>query len=79
MYGFIPRTHIDLLPPPSSVHNNLDATQHVELILQLHATVKQNIERTNAKYKMYGDKGRKELVFEPGDLVWLHFAQRPFS
>jgi hypothetical protein len=27
----------------------------------------------NAKYKISGDKGRKQLYFEPGDLVWLLF------
>jgi hypothetical protein len=26
----------------------------------------------NAKYKISGDKGRKQLEFAPGDLVWLH-------
>ena len=78
VYGFIPRAPIDLLPLPSSVQHNLDATQRAELIVKLHATVKQNIERMNAKYKMYGDKGRKELIFEPGDLVWLHLCKDRF-
>jgi hypothetical protein len=43
VYGFIPRAPIDLLPLPSSVHNNLDATQHAKLILKFHATTKDNI------------------------------------
>jgi len=29
----------------------------------------------NAKYKFAGDKGRRELIFEPGDLVWLHLRK----
>jgi hypothetical protein len=33
----------------------------------------------NAKYKLAGDKGRKELKFEPGDLVWLHLRKEMFS
>jgi hypothetical protein len=32
----------------------------------------------NAKYKLAGDKGRKELKFEPGDLVWLHLRKERF-
>jgi hypothetical protein len=32
VYGFIPRAPIDLLPSPSLVQNNLDATQRAELI-----------------------------------------------
>jgi hypothetical protein len=32
----------------------------------------------NAKYKLVGDKGRKEIKFEPGDLVWLHLRKERF-
>jgi hypothetical protein len=32
----------------------------------------------NAKYKISGDKGRKQLDFEPGDLVWLHLRKERF-
>jgi hypothetical protein len=32
----------------------------------------------NAKYKLAGDKGRRQLNFEPGDLVWLHLRKERF-
>ena len=32
----------------------------------------------NAKYKLAGDKGRKHVVFAPGDLVWLHLRKDRF-
>src|SRR3954463_8825021 len=32
----------------------------------------------NATYKLSGDKGRKHVVFEPGDLVWLHLRKDRF-
>jgi len=32
----------------------------------------------NAKYKVAGDKGRRQLTFEPGDLVWLHLRKERF-
>jgi hypothetical protein len=57
VYGFIPRAPIDLLPLQSSVQTNFDATQCAELILKLHATTKDNIERINVKYKVVGDRG----------------------
>ena len=44
----------------------------------MHAIVKENIERMNTQYKMYGDKGRKTIVFELGDLVWLHLRKDRF-
>lgn len=78
VYGFVPRAPIDLLPLPSSVQNNLDASQHAELILKLHATTKENIEHMNAKFKIVGDKGRKHVVFDVGDLVWLHLRKDRF-
>jgi hypothetical protein len=30
--------------------------------------LKKHIEHMNAKYKISGDKGKKQLDFEPGDL-----------
>jgi hypothetical protein len=30
VYGFVPRAPIDLLPIPSLVQHNFDATQHAE-------------------------------------------------
>jgi hypothetical protein len=47
-------------------------------MLKMHENTKENIERMNAKYKISGDKGRKQLDFEPGDLVWLHLRKEQF-
>jgi hypothetical protein len=47
-------------------------------MLKLHETTKENIERMNSKYKLAGDKGRKQLIFEPGELVWLHLRKDRF-
>jgi hypothetical protein len=60
------------------VQNNLDATQHAELILKLYATTKDNIEPMDVKYKVAGDRGRKHVVFEVGDLLWLHLRKDYF-
>ena len=78
VYGLLPRAPIDLMPLPTSEKLNFDAKQRAELMLKLHETTKQNIERMNAKYKFAGDKGRKAINFEPGDLVWLHLRKQRF-
>ena len=78
VYGLLPRAPIDLMPLPTSEKLNFDAKQRAELMLKLHETTKQNIERMNAKYKFAGDKGRKAINFEPGDLVWLHLRKERF-
>ena len=57
------------------MQNNLDATQRAEMILNLHKTTKDNIEHMNAKYKLVGDNGRKHVVFDIGDLIWLHLRK----
>src|SRR6266498_501342 len=61
VYGFVPRAPIDLLPITSSERVNYDAKQHAELIMKVYETTKENIERTNASYKLAGSKGRKHL------------------
>jgi hypothetical protein len=78
VYGFVPRAPIDLSPLPFSVQNNVDATQHAKLILKLHAITKENIEHMNAKYKLAEDKGRNHVVFDFGELVWLHLCKDCF-
>jgi hypothetical protein len=60
------------------VQNNFDSTQHAELILKLHATTKDNIERMNVEYNVAGHRGRKHVVFEVGDLFWLHLRKYHF-
>jgi hypothetical protein len=69
VYGFVPRVPIDFLPLPSSMQNKFDATQHAELILKFHAITKDNTKHMNVRYKVAGDRGRKHVVFEVGDLV----------
>ena len=56
VYGRLPRAPIDLMPLPSSEKVNFDAKQHAELMLKLHETTKENIERLNVTYKLVGDK-----------------------
>ena len=51
VYGLLPRAPIDLMPLPTSEKLNFDAKQRAELMLKLHETTKQNIERMNVKYK----------------------------
>jgi hypothetical protein len=78
VYGLLPHARIDLMPLPFSEKLNFNAKQRAELMLKMHETTIENIERMNAKYKISGDKGRKQLDFEPGDLVWLHLRKDRF-
>jgi hypothetical protein len=78
VYDLLPHAPIDLMPLPSSKKFNFDAKECAELMLKMHESTKENIEHMNAKYKISGDKGRNQLDFEPGDLVWLHLRKERF-
>jgi hypothetical protein len=64
------------LPTSERVHS--DAKEHADFILQMHETTKHNIEKMNEKYRIAGSKCRKDVKFEPGDLVWLHLRKDRF-
>ncbi|WVZ84693.1 hypothetical protein U9M48_031689 [Paspalum notatum var. saurae] len=78
VYGFNPRAPIDLLPLPTSERVHHDAKERADFILKLHKTTKDNIEKMNERYRKAGNKGRKKINLEPGDLVWLHLRKDRF-
>jgi hypothetical protein len=78
VHGLNPHAPIDLLPLPPSEMTCFDASQRSEFILKMHETTKLNIEKMNEKYRIAASKGRKEVKFEPGYLVWLHLKKEQF-
>jgi len=40
--------------------------------------VKARIEKTNASYEVQVNKHRRKIVFQPGDLVWIHLRKERF-
>ncbi|WVZ51754.1 hypothetical protein U9M48_002866 [Paspalum notatum var. saurae] len=78
VYGFNPRAPIDLLPLPTSERVHHDAKERADFILKLHKTTKDNIEKMNERYREAGNKGRKKINLELGDLVWLHLRKDRF-
>jgi hypothetical protein len=59
VYGFNPRSPIDLLPLPSSKMTYFDASQRSEFIRKMHETTKLNVEKMNEKYHNAASKVRK--------------------
>jgi translation initiation factor IF-1 len=78
VYDFSPHAPIDLLPLSPSKTKCFDASQRSKFILKMHETTNLNIEKMNEKYRIASSKGRKEVKFEPGDLVWLHLRKNDF-
>ena len=78
VYGFNPLSPLDLFALPLKEQANLDGKQKAEFVKSLHEQVRKNIEARTKMYARQKNKGRKELVLEPGDLVWIHLRKDRF-
>jgi hypothetical protein len=78
VYGFKPTAPIDLSPLPVQERVNFDAIKRAELIKNLHEKARANIEKMTKKYEKCANKGRRKMLFEPGDLVWVHLRKERF-
>ena len=78
IYGFNLLTPLDLTPLPLSERTNLNGQQKVDFVKRLHEKARLNIEKRTAQIVQHGNKGRRKLMFEPGDWVWLHLRKERF-
>ncbi|XP_071901083.1 uncharacterized protein [Coffea arabica] len=78
VYGFTPLTLLDLMSLPLSERTNLDGKKKVEFVQALHQQVRVNIEARTQQFLKHANKGRRHVVFEPGDWVWLHLRKERF-
>ncbi|KAI3457182.1 hypothetical protein Pfo_013845 [Paulownia fortunei] len=65
VYDFNSLTPLDLIPLPLNK----------QFVIQIHEKAKQHIERRTEQYAKQANKGRKKVIFEPGDWVWLHIRK----
>ena len=56
----------------------VEADKRVEEIKHLHEGVKLRIEKSNASYQAQANKHKRRVVFQPGDLVWVHLRKERF-
>ena len=78
VYGFNPLSPLDLLPLPLSERVSTDGKRKVDTIKKLHEQVRANIEAKTEGYKRLANKKRKEVIFQEGDLVWVHMRKERF-
>ncbi|KAG8497231.1 hypothetical protein CXB51_008425 [Gossypium anomalum] len=78
VYGFNPLSPLDLIPLPNDQIINIDAKKKADYVKQLHQKVKANIEAMTEQYVRKANKGRKQVIFEPGDWVWVHMRKERF-
>jgi hypothetical protein len=78
VYGFNPLTPLELLPLPVHERTSLDGQKKAEMVKKLHESVWQHIEKKNEQYATKANKGRRQVIFEPGDWVWVHMRKERF-
>ena len=78
VYGIDPLSPNYLTPRPQDQKPHVDAAVRVKEIQKLHELVKARIEKTNAAYEAQANKHRRKIVFQPGDLVWIHLRKERF-
>ncbi|XP_071906059.1 uncharacterized protein [Coffea arabica] len=78
VYGFNPLTPLDLTPLPVHERVNLDGKNKAAYVRELHTKVRANIEKRTLQYIQSANKGRRKMVFEPGDWVWIHMRKERF-
>ena len=78
VYGFDPLTPLDLLPLPVNEITSLDGQKKAEMVKKLHESVRQPIEKKNEQYATKANKGHQQVLFEPGDWVWVHMRYERF-
>ncbi|XP_015165378.1 uncharacterized protein [Solanum tuberosum] len=78
VYGFNPLTPLDLTPLSRVVVLRLDGSERTEAMWKLHERVWLHLEKSNKDVAKRANKGRKGIVFEPADWVWVHFRKERF-
>jgi len=78
MYGYNPRSPLDLIPIPTPTKFSWDAEKRAQEIKDLHARVRENIAKANERAMQSANKRPKEVHFQPGDLVWIHLKKERF-
>uniref|UniRef100_A0A2N9G522 Reverse transcriptase domain-containing protein n=1 Tax=Fagus sylvatica TaxID=28930 RepID=A0A2N9G522_FAGSY len=58
--------------------SSLDGQKKAEMVKKLHESVQQHIEKKTEQYANKANKGRRRVIFEPGDWVWVHMRKERF-
>ena len=78
VYGFNPLTLLDLLPLAVNERTSLDDQKKAEMVNKLHESVWQHMKKKNEQYATKANKGHRQVIFKPGDWVWVHMRKERF-
>ena len=78
VYGFEPLTALDILPLPLHERANMDVVKRAQTMKKLHEDTRATIEQQVLRQASRLNKNKKEMIFEEGDLVWIHLSKDRF-
>nr|KYP31361.1 Retrotransposable element Tf2 [Cajanus cajan] len=79
VYGFNPLTPMDLIPLPNVNHFiHKEGASRDDFVKELHERIKYHIQQQNERYAKASNKGKRNMIFEEGDWVWLHLRKECF-
>jgi hypothetical protein len=58
--------------------SSLDGHKKAEMVKKLHESVQQHIEKKTEQYANQANKGRRQVIFDPSDWVWVHMRKERF-
>uniref|UniRef100_A0A2N9GSJ0 CCHC-type domain-containing protein n=1 Tax=Fagus sylvatica TaxID=28930 RepID=A0A2N9GSJ0_FAGSY len=78
VYKACDKMAFDLMPLPIDGRSSLDGQKKAELVKSLHERVRLQIAQKNERVASQANKGRRRVIFEPGDWVWVHMRKERF-
>uniref|UniRef100_A0A2N9IYE9 Reverse transcriptase domain-containing protein n=1 Tax=Fagus sylvatica TaxID=28930 RepID=A0A2N9IYE9_FAGSY len=57
---------------------SLDGQKKAEMVKKLYESIRKHIEKKNEQYAAKANKGCRQVIFEPGDWVWVHMRKERF-
>src|SRR3954467_13614300 len=78
VYGFKTLMQLDLLPLPLHERVDMEASRRVEYVKKIHEKTREAIENKGKNIATARNQARKEVLFKPGDMVWVHLRKERF-
>ena len=78
VYGFNPLSPLDILPLPLQERTNLDASARASYIKKMHEDTRHTIELQVQQLATKLNVNKQPMIFNIGDLVWLHLRKDHF-
>ena len=67
-----------MLPFPLREQVNMDFDKHAAYMKKLHEDTRATLEKHNEDHATKMNKNKRPMIFEEGDLVWLHLRKDRF-